>query len=42
MKRTILADESLYPQARTWHRNSKNPALAILIQAFDVPQCLPD
>ncbi len=34
MKRAILADESLYPQARAWDKNSKNLALAILIQAF--------
>ena len=38
MKRRILADESLDPQARTWNRNSKSLAPAILIQAFDVPQ----
>jgi hypothetical protein len=34
MKRAILAVESLYPQARARDRNSKNLALAILIQAF--------
>ena len=34
MKQAILADESLYPQARAWDRNSKALALAILNQAF--------
>ena len=42
MKRSILAGESLYPQARTCDRNPKSLVLAILNQAFDVPLCLPD
>ena len=41
MKRAILADESLYSHARVWGKSSNNLALAILMQAFDIPQCLP-